>query len=180
MGLTTKTDSAKEPKLKESVNPDLLIAANKTVSGIIENAKQQVTEMNSKDEKYTANKSKQEQVKKMIDDFFKSDDEDDDDYDNDDNEPISVRMAICKKEEETSKSSNDKAVTPVLLEVAKETVSNVIDTAKVEVARINQEQGTNKSDQQIKTEKTIENVGATGLKTMISEVENTDESASIE
>merc|ERR1712106_907496 len=183
MGLTTKTDSAKEPKLKESVNPDLLIAANKTVSGIIENAKQQVTEMNSKDEKYTANKSKQEQVKKMIDDFFKSDDEDDeeddDDYDNDDNEPISVRMAICKKEEETSQSSNDKAVTPVLLEVAKETVSNVIDTAKVKVARINQEQGTNKSDQQIKTEKSIENVGATGLKTIISEVENTDESASI-
>merc|ERR1712106_1061815 len=181
--LTTKTDSTKEPKLEELVNPDLLIGANKTVSGIIESAKQQVTEMNSKDEKSTANKNKQEQVKKMIDDFFKSDDEDDeeddDDYDNDDNEPISVRMAICKKEEETSQSSNDKAVTPVLLEVAKETVSNVIDTAKVKVARINQEQGTNKSDQQIKTEKSIENVGATGLKTIISEVENTDESASI-
>ena len=37
--------------------------------------------MNSKDEKSTANKSKQEQVKKMIDDFFKSDDEDDEEDD---------------------------------------------------------------------------------------------------
>ena len=81
--LTNKKDSAKEPKLKESLNPDLLIAANKTVSGIIESAKQQVTEMNSKDEKATANKSKQEQVKKMIDDFFKSDDEDDEEEDDD-------------------------------------------------------------------------------------------------
>merc|ERR1712106_846513 len=74
---------------------------------------------------------------------------------------------------------NDKAINPVLLEVAKETVSNVIDSAKVEVARINQEQGTNKGEQTIKTEKTIENVGATGLKTMSSEVVNTDESVSI-
>ena len=84
--LTNKKDSAKEPKLKESLNPDLLIAANKTVSGIIESAKQQVTEMNSKDEKATANKSKQEQVKKMIDDFFKSDDEDDEEEDDEEDE----------------------------------------------------------------------------------------------
>merc|ERR1712106_505605 len=74
---------------------------------------------------------------------------------------------------------NDKAINPVLLEVAKETVSNVIDSAKVEVARINQEQGNNKGDQKIKTEKTIENVDATGLKTMLSEVVNTDETVSI-
>merc|ERR1711892_405854 len=50
---------------------------------------------------------------------------------------------------------------------------------KVEVARINQEQGNNKGDQKIKTEKTIENVDATGLKTMLSEVVNTDETVSI-
>merc|ERR1712126_116588 len=56
-------------------------------------------------------------------------------------EAVSVEMAICKKEEsveeeeETKINPND----PALLQVAKETVSNVIDKAKKEVMKINQD-----------------------------------------
>merc|ERR1712181_49395 len=63
---------------------------------------------------------------------------------------------------------------PVLLEVANETVSNVIDTAKIEVARINnQQQQTKNVVQQIKKEEATKKVSPTdgikGLQSLLSE-----------
>merc|ERR1739838_299156 len=126
----TKSDKMQyKESEKESVNPELLIVAKETVSSIIDSAKEKVTNMKQKERKPDhEDKNKKEQVQEMITDFLKSDDEDDEE------EPYQPTMVICKKEEET----------PDILKVSKETVSNVIDKAKLEVERIsNLEQGDN-------------------------------------
>merc|ERR1712142_379641 len=157
-------------------------------SSTVESAKQLSDTQNEK-----SSSNKQKQVEAMITEFLNSGDEDD--HESNETEAVSVRMAICKKEEtvnEKSKSIDDSPVQkvdeeegvsnvvdkpiikdndinkteavsvemaickkeesveeeeetkinpndPALLQVAKETVSNVIDKAKKEVMKINQD-----------------------------------------
>merc|ERR1739838_735752 len=159
----TKSDKMQYKESEnESVNPELLIVAKETVSSIIDSAKEKVTNMKQKERNPDhEDKNKKEQVQEMITDFLKSDDEDDDE------EPYQPTTVICKKEEET----------PDILKVSKETVSNVIDKAKLEVERIsNLEQGDNiVGDITRKQETTVamslmeEYEGAKGLRTLLTE-----------
>merc|ERR1712013_172153 len=117
--------------------------------------------------------SKQEQVEKIITEFLSSGDEED--KDESETGPVSVRMAICKKEESgAEEKANIAQNNPSLLEVAKETVSSVIDNAKLEVMKINQQKGKDKMrEQEIKSG----NDGAIGLRNLLSNTSSNEDSS---
>merc|ERR1712025_786469 len=121
---------------------------------------------------------------KSIDDIQKVDEEDGvsnvvdkpiiKDNDIKETEAVSVRMAICKKEESVEEEEEIKINPndPALLQVAKETVSNVIDKAKKEVMKINQDHeiadNPNTKKEEI-PEKGVESLddGAVGLRMLL-------------
>merc|ERR1712050_789973 len=96
------------------------------------------------------------------------------DNDINETEAVYVQMAICKKEESVEEEEEEEETkinpnNPALLQVAKETVSNVIDKAKKEVMKINQDHEISDNPNTMKEEipeKEVESVddGAVGLR----------------
>merc|ERR1712233_262819 len=89
-------------------------------SATVESAKQLSDTQNEK-----SSSNKQKQVEAMITEFLNSGDEDD--HETDETEAVSVRMAICKKEETVNEKSKSIDDSPVQKVDEEEGVSNVVD-----------------------------------------------------
>merc|ERR1711872_542030 len=113
-------------------NDDFDKTRRKGTSATVESAKQLSDTQNEK-----SSSNKQKQVEAMITEFLNSGDKDD--HESNETEAVSVRMAICKKEETVNEKSKSIDDSPVQKVDEEEGVSNVIDKAKKEVMKINQD-----------------------------------------
>merc|ERR1712142_200717 len=100
-------------------------------SSTVESAKQLSDTQNEK-----SSSNKQKQVEAMITEFLNSGDEDD--HESNETEAVSVRMAICKKEETVNEKSKSIDDNPVQKVDEEEGVSNVVDKPIIKDNDINE------------------------------------------
>merc|ERR1712142_1322024 len=112
-------------------NDDFDKTRRKGTSATVESAKQLSDTENEK-----SSSNKQKEVEAMITEFLNSGDEDD--HESNENEAVSVRMAICKKEETVNEKSKSIDDNPVQKVDEEEGVSNVVDKPIIKDNDINE------------------------------------------